>query len=82
MNARNDNSTTRCGMSLLTVLGVLFIALKLTGHISWSWWWVLAPFYPGIILAILAIIYVIASVALVIVRHVAKRRARQQAGQK
>lgn len=30
---------------LLSVLGVLFIALKLTGVIAWSWWLVLLPFY-------------------------------------
>ena len=28
---------------LLPLLTVLFIGLKLTGHIAWSWWWVLAP---------------------------------------
>lgn len=27
------------------LLGVLFIALKLTGYISWSWLWVLSPFW-------------------------------------
>ena len=30
---------------LVPILGVLFIALKLTGFIAWSWWWVLAPFW-------------------------------------
>jgi hypothetical protein len=25
------------------LLTLIFITLKLTGHISWSWWWVLAP---------------------------------------
>lgn len=27
----------------LELLTILFVALKLTGYISWSWWWVLAP---------------------------------------
>lgn len=27
----------------LSGLLLLFIGLKLTGHIDWSWWWVLAP---------------------------------------
>lgn len=27
------------------LLGVLFVALKLTGHIDWSWFWVLSPFW-------------------------------------
>lgn len=29
----------------LQLLTVLFIGLKLTGHIDWSWWWVLAPLW-------------------------------------
>lgn len=33
------------GISLGTLLLVLFIALKLTGHITWSWLWVLSPFW-------------------------------------
>lgn len=30
-------------MGLLEVLTVLFVALKLTGVIAWSWWLVLLP---------------------------------------
>ena len=26
-----------------SILGLMFIWLKLTGHIDWSWWWVLFP---------------------------------------
>lgn len=25
------------------LLTVLFVGLKLTGFIAWSWWWVLSP---------------------------------------
>ena len=25
------------------MLTIVFIGLKLTDHISWSWWWVLSP---------------------------------------
>lgn len=34
-------------MNVMAWLGVLFIALKLTGVIDWSWWWVTAPFWLG-----------------------------------
>ena len=27
------------------LLAILFIGLKLTAHIDWSWWWVLAPMW-------------------------------------
>jgi len=40
-------------MGLAEVLGVVFIVLKLTGTIDWSWLWVLSPFWIGLILVIL-----------------------------
>lgn len=33
------------GVSASTVLGLIFLVLKLTGQIDWSWWLVLLPFY-------------------------------------
>jgi hypothetical protein len=29
---------------------VLFTGLKLTGYIDWSWWWVLAPLWGGMLI--------------------------------
>jgi len=31
------------GFGFLGLLTIVFIALKLTGYITWSWWWVLSP---------------------------------------
>lgn len=31
------------GVSLLGILQIIFITLKLTGNIDWSWPWVLSP---------------------------------------
>jgi hypothetical protein len=44
------------------LLGILFIALKLTGVIAWSWLWVLAPFWIGfaLFMVFLAIMFIIA----------------------
>lgn len=33
------------GIGFLGLLTILFIGLKLTGHIDWSWLWVLAPLW-------------------------------------
>lgn len=38
------------------LLGILFIGLKLTGYIDWSWWLVLLPLYGPITLAIVVFI--------------------------
>lgn len=51
------------GAQWVGLLGILFVALKLTGHIDWSWWWVLAPFWIGagvtcIILALVLILII------------------------
>lgn len=46
-----------CG-GFCSLLAVLFIGLKLTGYISWSWWWVLSPIW--IPLAFIALIFLIA----------------------
>lgn len=50
------------------MLFLVFLVLKLTGVISWSWWWVTAPLWIpfGIVLAILVVGVVIAIIAGVI----------------
>ena len=42
---------------ILGILGLIFITLKLTGYIAWSWLWVLSPFW--IPLAIAAVIFLV-----------------------
>ena len=37
-------------VSFSGLLTILFIGLKLTGHIDWSWWWVLSPLWIPILL--------------------------------
>ena len=46
-------------MSFLTVLGLIFIVLKLCGVIAWSWVWVLAPFWISLIIALLGLITIL-----------------------
>lgn len=53
---QNTNNTSG-GIGFLGLLGLLFIGLKLTGYIAWSWWWVLAPFWGP--LALVAVIVVV-----------------------
>ena len=40
-----NNSSS--GVGLFGMLGIVFVALKLMGHINWSWWWVMLPFWGG-----------------------------------
>jgi hypothetical protein len=39
-------------MSFSTVLQLIFITLKLTGNITWSWWWVLSPLWISVSLVL------------------------------
>ena len=54
--------TSNHGMGLAGWLTLLFVGLKLTGYINWSWWWVFAPIW-GVALIILVVVGVVALVA-------------------
>lgn len=47
------------GLGFGSVLFLIFLTLKLTGHIAWSWWWVTAPLWVPLGLAGIAILIVI-----------------------
>lgn len=44
------------GIGFTGLLTVLFIGLKLTGYITWSWVWVLSPIWISILLALFIVI--------------------------
>jgi hypothetical protein len=53
----NSNSNSN-GLGLGTILFLIFLVLKLTNYIDWSWWWVTAPLWiiPLIILGVVGLI--------------------------
>lgn len=50
------SSSSTKGVGFLGLLTLLFIALKLTSVIAWSWLWVLAPFWIPLALAVVVLI--------------------------
>lgn len=53
----NKTIVNNHGIGFFGLLTVLFIALKLLGYISWSWWAVLSPIWaPPVILITVFII--------------------------
>lgn len=52
---RKSNSSTQ-GVGFTGLLTLVFIVLKLTKSIDWSWLWVLSPIWIMIIIATLAIL--------------------------
>ena len=59
-----SNKETSGGIGFCGLLAIVFITLKLTGVISWSWLWVLAPIWipmaiAGVLLLLLGILTLI-----------------------
>ena len=46
------NNNTSNGIGFGTVLFLVFLVLKLTGNIDWSWWWVTSPLWIPLTLGI------------------------------
>ena len=44
-------------MGFTEALLLAFIILKLTGVIAWSWWLVLAPLYPSVVIWVLIALF-------------------------
>lgn len=61
----DTSSSSSGGIGFSGLLTVLFIGLKLTHYIDWSWWWVLSPLWisAGFVLVILLIVLLIAAVS-------------------
>ena len=47
-----DKVSVNMGGGFTGLLTLLFIALKLTGQITWSWWWVFAPLWIPFLIVI------------------------------
>lgn len=41
----SDNKSATVSFPFLSILTLIFITLKLTGYVNWTWWWVLAPMW-------------------------------------
>jgi hypothetical protein len=59
------SSSSSSGITFPGALTVLFVGLKLTNVITWSWWWVLSPIWISLSLAVvvIAIAVIIAIIA-------------------
>jgi hypothetical protein len=70
----NNTKTTVGGTSFCNLLFLVFLVLKLTKVITWSWWWVTAPLWIPI--AILVGILVIGLVLAIIGAGITPRKDR------
>ena len=52
---RNNQSGN---IGIAGLLTIIFIVLKLTNNIDWSWWWVLSPIWMSLLLIIFILIII------------------------
>lgn len=54
-----DNKSTSSGIGFVGLLQIAFIILKLCNIITWSWVWVLSPFWISTIVSIVLIMLLV-----------------------
>jgi hypothetical protein len=57
-------SNTSTGIGLPGAVFLVFLILKLTDKIDWSWWWVTSPLWllPAIVLVVFLVVAVLGAV--------------------
>lgn len=53
MSDKKNQPVVYYGIGFTKLLTIVFIVLKLTHYIDWSWWWVLSPLWIEFGIAIL-----------------------------
>jgi hypothetical protein len=61
-------------MEIGIILTIIFVVLRLTGVIGWSWWWVLAPLWIGAI--IIGIMFATAGIGMFFMMRRLRKRLR------
>jgi len=54
---KKKNPSPATGLSLPAVVFVVFLILKLTNLVKWSWWWITSPLW--IVVALVVVLVVI-----------------------
>ena len=69
----SSTSSSAGGIGFGGMLAILFIGLKLTDHVTWSWLWVLSPLWiPAIVtIVVLGVAFLVSR------RHEKKKRRRK-----
>lgn len=56
----DNRSSYSGGIGLNGLLFLVFLVLKLTDVIDWSWWWITAPLWGPAILAVVVVFVLVA----------------------
>lgn len=61
-----ENAQTATGYSLPVIVFIVFLILKLTGNLDWSWWLVASPLW---IVASIIVVGMLVSMAMLLYRY-------------
>jgi len=64
------NESKSGGLGIGMILFIVFLVLKLTDTIDWSWWWVTSPLWIPFVAA--AVILGIVGIIAIIIEHFSK----------
>lgn len=77
MGSSSSSSSSTGGIGSVGLLTIVFIVLKLTGFIGWSWIWVLSPIWISLILEV-----VIFTIAILVVTSSGRAVKRNRIGRR
>ena len=60
------------------LLFLVFLVLKLTGVITWSWWWVTAPLWAPVVLAVVVALVCVVLALIAVAKEEYADRKRQR----
>ena len=65
-NNMSEKQITPINSGILTMMFIVFLTLKLTGNIDWSWWWVTSPLWLpiAILFTVVSVLFVAGVIAL------------------
>lgn len=68
MNTSINSGGVRVNIGFLSILTLIFITLKLTDNIDWSWLWVLSPLWlpVAVVFAFVGMVLVIGGIVAVV----------------
>ena len=59
MTTDRSSSSSSGGIGAASALTILFVGLKLTGHITWEWIWVVSPIWGSAAIVIVIAFFLI-----------------------
>lgn len=75
-----DTAPAQGGIGLCGATFLVFLVLKLTGHIDWSWWWVTAPLWlpTVVIIGIVLVVLILIVCGIQVIDRLDKRKDRKR----